>query len=295
MGDMVLGTAQMGQRYGIANRTGQPDAATAHAIVATAWEHDIRVFDTAPDYGDAEARLGDAFAAIGIAQDARVVTKLASDADLDDTDEAVRSVERSRTRLGVSRLDGLLVRRAALSRWSAVRRVLTSLRDQGIVERVGVSVYTPEEALQALALDGVTFIQVPTSILDRRFLVAGVFDRAQALGKRVVIRSVFLQGLLTIQPEEVPPIPGAREALEGLRRAVGALGGMTPIALAIMYVRERCPHADVLIGAEEPLQVAEIAACWAGAVPACADIIERYVAAGTSDLVDPTRWHAAHP
>ncbi len=292
MGELILGTAQLGQRYGIANHTGQPDTATAHAIVRAAWEHGICAFDTAPEYGDAEAWLGDTFAAIGIAADVRVVTKLASDVDPDDLDAVVENVERSRTRLGVPRLDGLLVRRTLLPRWNTVHRAFGSLRDQGVVERVGVSVYTPDEALQALTLDGVTFIQVPTNMLDRRFLAAGVFDRAQALGKRIVVRSVFLQGLLTMRPEEAPPIPGAREALEGLRRASDALGGMTPIALAIAYVRERCLDADVLIGAEASQQVAGFAACWARGALKCADVIERYVPAGTSDLVDPTRWPA---
>ncbi len=289
---LILGTAQLGQTYGIANRTGQPNAVMAIDIVRAAWEHGMHAFDTAPDYGDAEVRLGDAFAAVHIMQDARVVTKLASDVDPDDADAAVRSVERSRTRLGVPQLDGLLVRRTLLPRWDTVRRVFESLRDQGVVGRVGCSVYTPDEAFQALALDDVSFIQVPTSILDRRFLGAGVFDRAQALGKRVVIRSVFLQGLLAMRPEKVPPLPGAREALLGIQRTSNELG-MTPIALAIAYVRERCPNADVLVGAETPQQVVELATCWACASSTCGDIIERYVAAGTSDLVDPTRWNAA--
>ena len=160
-----------------------------------------------------------------------------------------------------------------------------------VVERAGVSAYTPEEALRALALDGVSFIQVPTSILDRRFLVAGVFDRAQALGKHVVIHSVFLQGLLAMLPEEAPPLPGAREALLGIQRASHELG-MSPAMLALAYVREQCPNANVIVGAETPRQVAEVAACWAGTAPPCADVIERYVAAGAGDLVDPTRWNA---
>ncbi|MBI4143088.1 aldo/keto reductase, partial [Candidatus Uhrbacteria bacterium] len=261
MGELILGTAQLGQAYGIANRAGQPDVTTARMIVTTAWEYGIRTFDTAPEYGDAEARLGDAFAAIGIVRDARVVTKLASDIDLDDLDAVVGNVERSRTRLGIPRFDGLLVRRTLLPQWNTVRRALESLRDQGIVERVGISVYTPEEALQALALDDVTFIQVPTNILDRRFLMAGVFDRAQAFGKRIVVRSIFLQGLLTMRPEEATPIAGAHEALHSIRRVSEKLG-VSPLALALAYVRERCPDADVLIGAETPQQVSELAALW---------------------------------
>ena len=39
---LVLGTAQLGMPYGIANRSGQPDASQARAIVEAAWEAGIR-------------------------------------------------------------------------------------------------------------------------------------------------------------------------------------------------------------------------------------------------------------
>ena len=55
---LTLGTAQLGLRYGIANRAGRPDDATAAALLDRAWDLGIRSFDTARAYGDAEARLG---------------------------------------------------------------------------------------------------------------------------------------------------------------------------------------------------------------------------------------------
>lgn len=286
----MLGTAQLGQRYGIANRTGQPDATTARAIVAAAWEHGIRGFDTAPDYGDAERVLGVALSAVGGAADARVLTKFAH-TDSTDYNGLIRSVEESRERLGVPRLDGVLVRRKLLDAWDAIAPALRVLMHAGTVGRVGVSVYTPEEALRALMVDDVSFVQLPTSIIDRRFLTAGVFDRARALGKGVVVRSVLLQGLCTMAPDVAPHLPGAREALTGIQRASEALG-VPPLVLALAYVRERCPDADVLIGAEHPAQVAECATLWGQQTVPCADTIERYVPAGSQDLVDPTRWHA---
>lgn len=291
MGELILGTAQLGQTYGIANRTGQPDATAAHAIVATAWAQGIRAFDTAPSYGNAEPVLGAALRAIGASDDARVVTKLDA-VEIGDTDAAVHVVARSRNTLNVPRLAGLLVRRTLLDTWAGVQPALQRLLVDGVVERVGVSVYTPEEALRALSLDDVSFVQVPTSIIDRRFLTAGVFDHAKTLGKRIAIRSVFLQGLLTMSPEAAPSVPGAREALEGLRRVSEELH-MRPVALALAYVRERCPDADVLVGAERPEQVAELAALWGQHAAPCAETIERYVPGSTLDLIDPTRWNAA--
>lgn len=289
---LILGTAQLGQTYGIANRTGQPDALTAHAIIATAWEHGIHAFDTAPSYGDAERLLGEVLTAIGAFRTARVTTKLEGTGDPDDDHSIATMVERSRERLRIPRVHRLLVRRVLLDEWQRLRPTLSRLIADGVIEGVGVSVYTPEEALRALEIDGVTSVQVPTNMLDRRFLVSGVFDRARALGKTVAIRSVFLQGLLTMSVADAPPMPGVRVVLQGIRRAADELA-MTPIALAIAYVHERCPHADILLGAETPEQVAELVALWAQRAQPCADLVEQYVPVGTIDLIDPTRWRAA--
>ena len=48
---MVLGTAQFGMDYGIANLMGKPTRKDVLSILALAWEKGVRRFDTAPGYG----------------------------------------------------------------------------------------------------------------------------------------------------------------------------------------------------------------------------------------------------
>ena len=48
---MVLGTAQFGMDYGIANVNGKPKHKQIFDILDIAWEKGVRRFDTAPDYG----------------------------------------------------------------------------------------------------------------------------------------------------------------------------------------------------------------------------------------------------
>ena len=55
---LVLGTAQLGMDYGVANRRGKPEPKEAVEIVQTAWENGIRFFDTAQAYGESERVLG---------------------------------------------------------------------------------------------------------------------------------------------------------------------------------------------------------------------------------------------
>lgn len=64
----------------------------------------------------------------------------------------------------------------------------------GRVQKIGISVYEPEAALEALNHPRVDVVQIPSSIFDRRFITAGVFEIAKTLKKELHVRSVFLQG-----------------------------------------------------------------------------------------------------
>ena len=48
---LVLGTAQLGMKYGVANTLGQPSTHVSQKIIDTAVEQGIVCFDTAVAYG----------------------------------------------------------------------------------------------------------------------------------------------------------------------------------------------------------------------------------------------------
>ncbi len=62
---LVAGTAQLGMRYGIANRAGPPSQSRATEVIEAALDCRIRFFDTAQAYGTSEAFLGDALRQLG--------------------------------------------------------------------------------------------------------------------------------------------------------------------------------------------------------------------------------------
>ena len=137
--------------YGVANTTGQPTLAAAGEIVGACWEHGVRFFDTAQSYGDSEIVLGDCLRALGVTDEARVISKLAPDTAT--MPDRVRvSVESSLERLGVESLWGLLLHdQGQLDSWDdGLGEAMRDLKCQGLVKHVGISVYTPDAALRAL-------------------------------------------------------------------------------------------------------------------------------------------------
>jgi spore coat polysaccharide biosynthesis protein SpsF (cytidylyltransferase family)/aryl-alcohol dehydrogenase-like predicted oxidoreductase len=204
---MVLGTAQFGLNYGIANRTGRPQQELVNDLVHTAINNGVQYLDTARAYGDSEQVLGKALTE-GWSSRTTVITKLSplDDCPLDASPDVVkafveRSVYQSCQMLGISRLGVLMLHRAAhLTAWGgAAWAAVDQLKEKNVVGELGVSVQSPEEALTALEFDAVSVVQLPFNILDYRWdsVIAKISEVRTYRHLVVHARSALLQGLLT--------------------------------------------------------------------------------------------------
>ena len=252
----ILGTVQLGQPYGIANNCGKPNQLEADAIVRTAWEGGIKFFDTAQVYGDSESVLGKALLSYGWSGMANVITKLPP--KLPDSPAGLRaSIKQSLKNLGIRKLYCLMLHRqeqlTELDAWPG--EIIEEFQLLGFMERIGVSVYTPEAALTALAHRLISVVQFPASLFDRRFESAGVFAEARRYGKELHIRSIFLQGVLSMRPEQLPDklfrLVPALQALQQIctRYACSQLQG------ALSWILHRYPSNRILFGVERASQV----------------------------------------
>src|SRR5262245_41854811 len=179
---MALGTAQMGMRYGIANITGKPDFPAAQEIIAVCWNAGIRYFDTAQAYGESEVVLGHALRHAGVANEALVVSKLSPALQMESVEAILNSLQTSLKRLGMRQIWGVLLHEEEqLDHWDGhLGKAFEIARQDGLVTHVGVSVYSPQRALQALRIPDVDLLQVPANVFDRRMRKAQVFAKASA-------------------------------------------------------------------------------------------------------------------
>jgi len=306
-GCLVLGTAQLGLRYGVANSAGMLADSEAISLVRAAIAGGIRTIDTARAYGDAERRIG--LALQPGSPSTTIVTKLdpfdriPGDASPELAVAAAReSIALSCRALARERLDVLAVHRAAHRRmWGgAVWRLLLDERRQGRIDRLGVSVQSPREALEALEEPDVGHLQLPFNVLDNRWVDAGVID---AISKRadviVHVRSVLLQGLLAgLTDDRWPVVTGVvpNEILGCLRRLVHELRRLSPADLCVAYVRAQPWIDGVIIGMETPNQLTENLSLFDARplAPDEARVVETRLPHVPEALLDPARWPAVH-
>ena len=126
----------------------------------------------------------------------QVFSKIASD-----TLNVEKEILDSLSKLGVERLHGLLLQGRWRDSW---HELFETIKKRGRVESTGISIYQTMDFEQALQNDSVDIIQIPFNIFDQRALQNGWFEKSRAKNKKIVIRSVYLQGLLLMDPEKLP-------------------------------------------------------------------------------------------
>lgn len=293
---LMLGTVQFGMPYGVANRTGQPAYADVLAIVAAAVEGGVNGFDTAAAYGTSEEVLGRALHELDVVDRVVVVTKVRplAAAELADAALASRAIERSvadsRQRLRLDCLPVVLFHREA----DAVHLdVLEALKQQGVLRHAGVSCDNrPGPAAGFVRAGQASALQLPGNVLDQRHQRSGVFRDAAARGVAVFIRSVYVQGLLLMPEDDLPP--GLRGIVPVRRRlaTLAAQGGMSLAELASRYMLSQDGVTCVLAGVETVAQVRENLAIFArGPLPDdLLDAIDLAIPELPESLLTPRLW-----
>jgi aryl-alcohol dehydrogenase-like predicted oxidoreductase len=285
---LVLGTAQLGAAYGIANRTGMPDDDATARILATARDLGVTHLDTARAYGESEQRIGTVRHGLAIVTK---VAPLARDAGA----AAVRaSVEASLAALRPAGPLTILLHRAADidAGWAELRRCL----DTGEADRVGVSVQSPDELRRCIGLPGLGYVQLPCNILDHRWLAA---DLTAALAGRpdlvVTVRSAYLQGLLVAGTGVPwPHLPQDRRdaVVATLDRLAAELGREDRADLCLAYLLSLPWVTSLVVGAETEPQLRRNADL-VGRKP-LTDAEHSHVLTALpvlpAELLDPSRW-----
>lgn len=209
---LVLGTAQLGLTYGIANHTGKPNKQMSEQLLKIAISNGVMYLDTARAYGNSEEVIGGALSA-GWQGRVKVITKLSPllECPIDSSTNVVNafveaSFFQSCSNLRVKNLDVLMLHRVTqvFDFKGAVWNRLLKFKGDGAIKVLGVSVQSPEELEKVLNIDDVSFIQMPFNILDWRWdsIIPKIITEKSKRQLTIHVRSALLQGLLLSDSKE---------------------------------------------------------------------------------------------
>ncbi|MDT7041851.1 aldo/keto reductase [Candidatus Nitronereus thalassa] len=225
--EIALGTVELGLDYGIPmpGAYGRPETSDAVRLISQAAESGINLFDTAPNYGTSESLLG---SVLNDRPDCVIATKVNIPVDANrnlrrgqEFEKSINeSLDNSRRQLRRDTLDIVQIHNATVevlesNEWQTIMARTT---EQGKVRVWGASVYTEEEALSAIRLGLCSLIQVPYNLLDQK-MAERVFPLAEQAGVAIMVRSVFLKGVLTEKAQWLPatlePLKNSAEKICG--------------------------------------------------------------------------------
>lgn len=286
---MILGTAQLGQAYGVSNSEGMLSENEAELILDAARLMGIDMLDTATSYGESEARIG-AYLNVHPSSFA-VSTKLPP--NVMGRRQVLQTLEESAKLLHTDSVDCVYLHRFQQFLNQKVMLGLSDALDRGIARRAGVSVYYPQELKRiALLPQCISVVQIPYNVLS-----AAVWEEAlrvaRSAGLTLYARSVYLQGLCFLDPRSsrVSAL-GASRWIASLRRLAEEKGcGVASYCWG--FVAARPEIDDVIIGCESVSQVCENAAL-EGLLPVFAEGDVRAALSTFSNVpervINPTLW-----
>jgi aryl-alcohol dehydrogenase-like predicted oxidoreductase len=246
---LALGTVQFGLKYGINNISGVPTDVELESILRVAKKSGIELLDSAQGYGDAEERLGK-FSDY----DFQVITKFKKlESGYPFHEELRESLNKLNTECvyGYMAHDGdLLIENPKW--WQGLQEAKT----HGLVKKIGYSLYSVNQLESLLSKKMIPdLIQFPYNIFDQRF--APHMSELVSLGVEIHTRSVYLQGLLQMNPEKLSNnLEQLKPNLKKLRD-IAVQNNLSISELCLGFALSNQLISKVVIGVDNASQLAE--------------------------------------
>lgn len=256
-----LGTAQWGMAYGIANRVGQTTTVEVGNLIQAAKRHGITLLDTAHAYGEAEKVLGEQGV---VSMGFHLVTKTLPRDSNNVTEQLVSAAFLESLRwLKCTQVYGLLIHHADNLLAAGGDRLWAILQDfkaKSRVEKIGVSVYQPDQLETILDRYAIDLVQLPFNLYDQRFMQKGLLGRLKEADVEIHARSAFLQGLLLLPPAQLPEhFRCIHNHHARLHRQIRE-AGLTPLEACLRFCLGQADIDRIIVGCESGEQLDEILA-----------------------------------
>jgi aryl-alcohol dehydrogenase-like predicted oxidoreductase len=269
---MGLGTVQFGLNYGISNKKGKTDNNEIKSIINTCQSKGMTIIDTSPDYGNAEELIGK----FDLGK-FKVVSKFISKPNYSIHDLLKKSLKN----LNLNNLYGYLSHKPQeLLSDSNLWMDLLKIKDQGLVNKIGFSVYHPNEIELLIEKKMVPdIVQLPFNFLDRRF--ENHFQKLIDLDVEIHARSIFLQGLFFLNTKNMNSFfDPVKNIIDELQKSSNLSGDLLNFVLSNKYI------SHGIVGVENNNQLKHnIKSC-----KYSSEINVNINTPYTDDILNPTKW-----
>ena len=252
--NLILGTVQFGMEYGINNTVGRLGKEQIFELLDFAFIQGIKTLDTAEVYGSSHKIIANYHKQSN--NRFNIITKYSSFCNEYPSD-IISRIKKHCLDFDINCLDGYMFHsfKEFLSVIDNDPKVLKRIKETGLVEKIGVSVYSNSQIEEVFKYKDISLIQLPYNLLDNDAQRGEVLKKSKKLNIEIHTRSVFLQGLffkdLNKLPEYLSPLNRDLKNINSL----ATKSNFTISELALNYPLSKSYLDKVLIGVDSLMQL----------------------------------------
>ena len=250
--NIIIGTAQLGTKYGIANKLKNISTEDKIKFLNYCYSRSYDSFDTSYAYKNSHRILGSWIKNHNV--NPKLSTKIPNLNNYPNKSIEVLFSEALK-KLNVNKINNLLLHKP--SNWNnfKIKNYIESLLNKRVVSKFGLSIYEEEDIIIDPAIK---IIQLPGNIFNQKLLNSDIIKKFIAEGGSIHIRSIFIQGLLLIEPSKIP------SSLQETKKGVLFFNNIAKelkidkLQLALLCAHYMLPKAKLIIGVDDTEQFKKI-------------------------------------
>jgi len=283
---LSIGTAQLGNKYGITNTSGKVSFYEAKSILRDAYKKGVNSLDTAVSYGESEYQLGK----IGV-KNWNISTKLpAIPKNCSNLEHWVNNIfQNSLNLLKLKKINTLLLHNPndlLENNSQNLYRIIQSLKEKKLIIKFGVSLYETKKIYNILSKFKIDIIQVPFNIIDRRILKNGFIDYIKENNIEIHTRSTFLQGLLLMKASERPAKFNKWDNIWNKFDKWIKDQEISPLQACLGYVLSFSQIDKIIVGLDSNLHLSQIFKINEPVID-----VPQAISSSNIQLIDPSKWN----
>ena len=240
--DIVIGTAQLYSNYGISNKNKNHNLNKSLKFLNFAKKNNFINFDTAYAYENAHKIIG-----AWILKEKylpNIYSKIPKLKSLS-KENIIKIFNQTMNDLNTNKLKGLLLHNSKDWKNKNLKIFINEILNKNIISKFGFSIYEKNEIISD---SKIKILQVPGNIFNQEILLSEELSKFSKNGGEVQIRSIFVQGLLLMNINEVP------NALEDCKKSIIFFQNISkeinvpPAILALACVKKIVPSSKIVLG-----------------------------------------------
>ena len=289
--ELGLGTVRFGAEGGSKYAEARVTQEEIRLILETAKRAGISLLDTSAQAGRSEEYIGNCMPDFpGFKVLSRAPVFEVENVGAHHAEQLERAVCSTLQKLQLEQLYGLLIQQPSdvlADHGDRLPKRMQSLKDQGMIQKIGVSVTSAAEIESVLRVFQPDIVQVPLNVLDQRLIKSGHLAAMKKRGIEIHARAIFMHGVLLELATPHPWFWPIRKKLEDYQQYL-VDNGLTPVEGALSFLK--CvPEIDyALVGVSSVRHLQEITDAYDMSVSDCE--FSRF-AVNELKYLDPREWN----